>query len=56
MDGVAKHSAGGPAVQGKNPAVNRVFSVFIPSALGLTAVALLVDGCHKIYTGKGKLE
>ena len=44
------------AMQGKNQAVNKLVSVFIPAALGVTAIAMLVDGCHKIYTGKGKLE
>lgn len=43
-------------MQGKNPAVNRIVTVVVPSVLGLAALAVLVDGAHKLYTGKGKME
>ncbi|CAL8461803.1 g1334 [Coccomyxa elongata] len=43
-------------LQGKNAAVNRLASVVVPSVLGLAALAVVVDGAHKLYTGKGKME
>ncbi len=42
--------------QGKNAAVNRLASVVVPSVLGLAALAVVIDGAHKLYTGKGKME
>jgi hypothetical protein len=44
------------AMQGKNPAVNRIATVVVPSVLGAAAIVMLVNGAHKLYTGQGKLE
>jgi hypothetical protein len=43
-------------LQGKNPAVNRVATVVVPSVLGAAALVMLFNGAHKLYTGQGKLE
>lgn len=43
-------------VQGKNPAVNRLMTVVIPSVMGVAALAVIADSAHKLYTGKGKME
>ncbi|EIE25235.1 hypothetical protein COCSUDRAFT_52803 [Coccomyxa subellipsoidea C-169] len=43
-------------LQGKNPAVNRLVTVVVPSMMGLAALTLVIDSAHKLYTGKGKLE
>ncbi|KAK9908845.1 hypothetical protein WJX75_003648 [Coccomyxa subellipsoidea] len=43
-------------LQGKNPAVNRLVTVVVPSVMGLAALGVIIDSAHKLYTGKGKME
>lgn len=43
-------------LQGKNPAVNRVATVVVPCMIGAGALVMLFNGCHKLYTGTGKME
>lgn len=44
------------SLQGKNPAVNRLVTVVVPSVMGLAALGVIIDSAHKLYTGKGKME
>ncbi len=56
VDAVSNLICDSVSTQGKNPAVNRLASVVVPSVLGLAALAVVIDGAHKLYTGKGKME
>jgi len=56
MQKLFQNSSAYTHLQGKNQAVNRFASVIVPGVLFSAAAVMLVNGCHKLYTGQGKLE
>jgi len=56
MQKIFQSSSAYTHLQGKNLAVNRFASVIVPGVIGATAIVMLVNGAHKLYTGQGKLE